>query len=403
MVATTILCTVGTSLESNLRSFHLERFIENLSAQEIKEFTHSGTDVSDYKWRNELQKIVELREKKDWASLGKILTLLPGSARLLGAEINSMYAMWQKKIINNPLERLVLLTSDTEIANRIAAVLRAYFLAPQSSLPCSQVLVHSINGLQDKNPEHFQFKGLPNLIRILGAQARQWSASHMAINATGGYKAQIAFAVLFGQALSVPVYYKHELFNQIIAFPTTPFTIDLRLLENNLRFWANLAEPNAVFSFTQLQELDAPNLKNWETILPLLETISESNETYYALSPLGLIYWEALCSRKPDLELEPIPATKNTGCRFRDDHYPKGFKIWAQRVNERFPFITGCHSLDYSGQQSLSFGFTEDQGKIIGVYKDRTGFGARLEILTTCTNALERHYVVRVLNSWKIE
>jgi len=37
----------------------------------------------------------------------------------------------------------------------------------------------------------------------------------VAINATGGYKAQIATTALIGIALDIAVYYKHERFNEM--------------------------------------------------------------------------------------------------------------------------------------------------------------------------------------------
>ncbi len=49
-------------------------------------------------------------------------------------------------------------------------------------------------------------------------------------NTTGGYKAQIAIAVLIGQTLGVSAYYKHEKFPQIVAIPPMPVSFDYDLL-----------------------------------------------------------------------------------------------------------------------------------------------------------------------------
>src|SRR5437773_1205753 len=65
--------------------------------------------------------------------------------------------------------------------------------------------------------------------RRICAVVRERSAAACALNATGGYKAQIAVAVLLGQALGVPVYYKHELFSEIIAFPPLPVALDFEV------------------------------------------------------------------------------------------------------------------------------------------------------------------------------
>ena len=395
---TTLVCTVGTSLESNLQRFHPQDLQKSLTPEDQKVFQNQDLDLKSQAGEQKLTLIAEALSREDWPAVGRALKFLPPTTRMLGAEINSIAAMFHKNILEPPLQRLVLLVSETDLGARMGTILRSYFSGTQSPLPCEQVLLLTVPAMQDTDPSKFQMYGLPNLIRILGDKARKWAPA-MAINATGGYKAQIAFAVVFGQALGIPVYYKHELFNEIIAFPKVPFTMDLSLVRENLRFWANIAEPGAIFSYEDLKELGTPGSSNWEMMLPLLETETEDGKKIYALSALGTIYWEAFSTRNPDLDLEPQKATSNSGCRFRDDHFPKGFKIWAERVNKQHPFITGCHSLDYSGQGGMKFGFYEERGKLVGIYKDRTGFGARLEILTTCTNALERRYALRVLNA----
>src|SRR5262249_58954322 len=83
--------------------------------------------------------------------------------------------------------------------------------------------------LQDADPKRFRTDGLRNLARAVCKVVRDHSASACAINATGGYKAQIAIAVLLGQALGVPVYYKHERFSEIIAFPPLPVALDFEV------------------------------------------------------------------------------------------------------------------------------------------------------------------------------
>ena len=68
-----------------------------------------------------------------------------------------------------------------------------------------------------------------NLARKICCRGPRTFRAACAINATGGYKAQIAIAVLLGQALGVPVYYKHELFSEIIAFPPMPIALDFEV------------------------------------------------------------------------------------------------------------------------------------------------------------------------------
>ena len=83
--------------------------------------------------------------------------------------------------------------------------------------------------LQDENPRRFRTYGLRNLAKEICKVIRNYSSSTCAINATGGYKAQIAIAVLLGQAIGVPVYYKHERFNEVIKFPPMPVSLDFEV------------------------------------------------------------------------------------------------------------------------------------------------------------------------------
>jgi hypothetical protein len=84
-----------------------------------------------------------------------------------------------------------------------------------------------VDQLQDARPRDFRTHGLRNLVRRLCEVLRNHTPAVCAINATGGYKAQIAVAVLLGQTLGVPVFYKHELFDEVIAFPPLPVAWDM--------------------------------------------------------------------------------------------------------------------------------------------------------------------------------
>ena len=110
---------------------------------------------------------------------------------------------------------LCFLHSATDHGRNIATILKGFYRATGHRPVKSYV----ISGLQDQNPRQFQTNGLRSLARKMRKVISQYSADNCAINATGGFKAQIAVAVLVGQELNVPVYYKHERFDEIISFP----------------------------------------------------------------------------------------------------------------------------------------------------------------------------------------
>jgi hypothetical protein len=142
-----------------------------------------------------------------------------------------------------------------------------------------------------------------------------------------------------------------------------------------------------------------PGSEDFQLIRPLLESIEDQEVEYFCLSSLGLIYWEAYLSQNRNVELKPHPTGERHGCRFRDDHYPLGFKTYVKKVYEQYPFITDCHSVPYTGQKGIQGKeFYIRSGKIYGHYVDKNKFGARFRINTTAGNALERQGAVNQLN-----
>ncbi|OQY10101.1 MAG: type III-A CRISPR-associated protein Cas10/Csm1 [Desulfobacteraceae bacterium 4572_187] len=332
----------------------------------------------------------------DWPRLAGQLVLLPPELRLLGAEINSIEAMIRKGFLSENRERLVLLVSDTGDGASIGAVLSHYFVHAKCPIRFNRCDYVTVSGLQDEKPQVFQRDGLTNLVRLLGEQLRKWGSESIAINATGGYKAQIALAVAFGQATRCPVFYKHERFDQIIRFPRIPFTMDLGFVENNLKLWADLVEPATVFSESEMERLLPDNTLVKESVYPMLDRIEEDGKAYFALSALGMVYWEAYQTLNPGITLEPRKVEARRGCKFPQHHYPEGYKEYVEGVYNQFPeFISECHSVPYSGQKGIKitrFYIRED--RIIGEYVDRRNFGARFEIMTGAGNALERKWIL---------
>ena len=196
--ATTVICTVGTSL-----------FKPNLAGLK--------TDDPD----PTRKALAAAFASGDWAAVTAGLLKLEPTERLCGAEINSLASLVGKEYAA-PDANLVFCHSDTADGHAIGGILTKYFR--DLGHPLTQA--RPVADLQDKDPKRFRTKGLRNLAKEVCRIIRDYGAERCAINATGGYKAQIAVAVLMGQALGVPVYYKHELFDEIIAFPPMPVALD---------------------------------------------------------------------------------------------------------------------------------------------------------------------------------
>ena len=79
------------------------------------------------------------------------------------------------------------MTIETDDGRAIAQILRFYFKADG----WERVQIHCVDGLRDDDPRHFRTHGLRNLTKIFGEQMRHAGAKFCAINATGGYVADL--------------------------------------------------------------------------------------------------------------------------------------------------------------------------------------------------------------------
>jgi len=92
----------------------------------------------------------------------------------------------------------------------------------QSGYPTQNI---SITGLT-KNYEEFQRKGLPQFIHtLLGIIDNHHKNAN--ILATGGFKAEIAYATMIGSLTKVSVFYIHEDFHHVVELPGLPVGLDL--------------------------------------------------------------------------------------------------------------------------------------------------------------------------------
>ena len=367
----TLLCTVGTSL-----------FAGNLA--------RLGSETPDRpdNWEN----LRRAYDDRDWPRVAAELQRVPPEARICGAEINTIAHIRRQKGI--ALRRLVFLVSDTEAGRDTGEVLRRYFEA-REDLPLEAVAVEVIEELQDERPFDFKQHGLRNLVRVMGKHIRAFGPGQVAIDATGGYKAQIAIAALVGQALGVPVFYKHERFDSLIDFPPMPVAFDYALLGGHAGLLAAL---EAGETLTAAETGDVP-----PRLRVLLTEVREGRETLYALSPIGQLFLESYRARHPKPVVLP-PAEGREPPRFRDDHYPAGFREFVEKVWRENDWIRSAHSLPYDKQRGIGgIGFfvrrTPEGFELIGAY--RRDFGARFrllvpgaspETLTHAATRLNEHY-----------
>lgn len=225
----TLISTVGTSLfYPNLANLPdaagYETWLAKQPAREREHLTCERVSALAMAYR-----------ERDPATIARALVALPPTTRLCGAEINSIADLMAHDYCE-PGSTLYFCSSQTGDGQLVAQILGHYY-----GLRGVAVRIETIPDLQDEDPKRFRTKGLRNLAKTVCRIIRGHGAPWCAINATGGYKAQIAIGVLMGQALSVPVYYKHERFSEIIAFPPMPISLDHQLWMEHSRSRAFIA------------------------------------------------------------------------------------------------------------------------------------------------------------------
>ncbi len=283
----TLICTVGTSLfHSNLFKLPTtENYEFWLSKQPEVDQQYLSSELIDSLKTTVTDNLKPDLEKQNWKNTAAYLSKLPGDVRLCGAEINSITDLIKREYCTDNCH-LFFCHSATPEGLQIAKILEHYY-----QVKGHKVDLKEIKDLQDKNPKLFRTKGLRNLAKTISQILREKGSQFCAINATGGYKAQIAIGVLMGQALGVTVYYKHEQFSEIIAFPPMPIGLDFSLWLEISGWLIALDRPSEMVAEEDIKE-------DWnERLEALVERIEMDGKIYFELSPTGQIFHETFKGR----------------------------------------------------------------------------------------------------------
>jgi putative CRISPR-associated protein (TIGR02619 family) len=370
-----LICTVGTSLFRP----NLEGLKKDLAAGRIQD---------------DLRQLAQAYQQCDWPTVARELARLPPSERTCGAEINSIASMIEKEYVRADCG-LFFLHSDTEDGRSIAAILSSYFQG-QGHSPVETI---NVPDLQDQDPKRFRTKGLRNLARRICGVIRERSAAACAINATGGYKAQIAIAVLLGQAIGVPVYYKHELFSEIIAFPPMPVALDFDVWMRASGMLYDLERSELTPAAIYADEWD-------EKYESLVERESIDGQDYLVLSATGQIFHDTFRERfrtAQDHVLPPaIPPAQKRSPRLEDagwrGKHPE-VERFMQRVTDEVSQVVQCATFYYNPDLAGRTRFRVGRDGIEGVYSDGS-FTVKFRVETSAQTPGQQAAVVAALNDW---
>jgi putative CRISPR-associated protein (TIGR02619 family) len=291
---------------------------------------------------------------------------------------------------------LFFLHSDTDDGRSIAAILKSYYKG-KGHTPVETI---EVPDLQDQDPKRFRTKGLRNLSRKICGVIRDYSAGACAINATGGYKAQIAVGVLLGQAIGVPVYYKHELFSEIIAFPPMPVALDFEVwmrASGMLYDLEGASEP--ILASLYDDEWD-------EKYESLVERVPIDGQDYLELSPTGQIFHETFRERfrtaRDQVLPPPVPAGQKRPPRLEKAGWPgehPEVERFMNQVTDEIPHVVHCATFYYNPDLAERTRFRVRQKGIEGVYSDGS-FTVKFRVETSAQTPGQQAAVVAVLNGW---
>ncbi len=354
----TLICTVGTSLLTNLSRWPQSPLRESV-------------------------------DKRDVNGTVKELLLEPDACRCC-AELNSIASIVKHQYLCDH-RRCVFLVSDSDEGRFIGDVLKDYTGSEKSSLHFRDVEFLVIGELCDTDINRFRDRGLKNLVKLISKEVRCWGKNRILINATGGYKAQISFAGMIGQALGIAVAYMHERFSDIIILPPLPLNLDMN-------FYLQYAEE--FFDLNQGTSIPEEHyLERDSRFESLIESISNKGETFTSLSVSGQLFYEKfteIFSGEKEKLLPPsCRSASEEKSRFFEDNdggEHTGLVSYLDRVC-REPFVksvtTVCYNRDANEGNKFRLTSHCSADQIEGTFSNAEGT-TKFFITTTSQNELQR-------------
>ncbi len=315
--------------------------------------------------------------------------------RLCGAEINSIASLIERKYAQ-PKCGLYFMHSETEQGRQVVEVLCEYY----RSLGHEPVKAIEVKDLQDDDPRRFRTKGLRQLVKEISRIIRNHSPAACAINATGGYKAQIAVGVVLGQALGVTIYYKHEQFSEVISFPPLPVALDFELWMRASGMLMNLLDADPVPASRYKDEWD-------ERYESLVERVQIDGEDYLELSPTGQIFHETFTDRFRSLKdhLLPPPASKKLEPRLEKAGWPgehPEVEQFLRRITDEVPFVVQCCTDYFNPDLPEKTRFFLKGGELKGQFS-KGSYTVKFFVKTTAETEGQLAAAMAALNEWLVD
>ncbi len=306
----------------------------------------------------------------------------------LSAELNSLHRL------NSSQDEVILLHTNTIDGEKCAKLLASHL----ENGYCKRVRVRRINLKQDE--KHMETHGLRDLVEIMMNEiSNSRKNSHeIIINATGGYKAETAFATIIGQMMGVPVVYLYEQFKIMVELPPLPVTWNTDLVLENRSFFEWMEEEPRLGREveTRLFGLQASDV--FRTFI----TPFDDEEGYRWLSAVGHILYlrfkkegeEAtnIAYPSPALEQDPDKKVEIRG----DHHYPKGIREFAKTI-AKCQYVEKITPRHFESSTRTRIKSVDDSGIIHILFCDNQK-GCNLLVQTTSNGKLQTRKVADLLD-----
>ncbi|AIE73559.1 MULTISPECIES: putative CRISPR-associated protein [unclassified Synechocystis] len=192
----------------------------------------------------------------------------------------------------------------------------------------------------EENESQFERHGLRNLVNTLIDEITtgQREGKDVMINATGGFKAQIAYTTMVGTIFQIPVKYIYQNFQKPVTFPPLPITWNLGLLIQYDHFftWIDEEPRSMQLVWQRLQSIQPSDRIAIEQLLLFPNENDNSNEIF--LSAAGDILWQRVQQQRqipvgepPPSDIPTVDKISNSLTRVRH-HYPRGTREFAETV-----------------------------------------------------------------------
>ncbi len=319
------------------------------------------------------------------------------TSRICGAEINTVASMVSKQMLAGRFYHLILV-SDTDDGRLVGRVLEQFFLSKNAGIGFEKAEYRVVEGLNSEDAARFQKQGLKNLVRIIGETVRAYGSEQILINATGGYKAQISFAGMIGQALDIPVCYMFERFAEVIELPPQPVSLDLGFWIENAAFFYEL--DRTLMSDGPLELMD-------EKFSMLVDEVDDNGVYLYGLTAAGQLFHETFRHRFRRRQKELLPGDSDIDksrkkIKYEDSNAGKhkGLSAWLEKLKD-ISFVNSIYTFYYNPDLNQQNTFNPDQKNqvdtIEGCFSNNKGT-TRFILRTTAGTASERDAAIALLN-----